>query len=70
MKIIAASNLARHSRVILNLDDTPHLVDSAKTFRGRVVVHFSSGEIRVWDEDAPVVVPADIRGDTPVLVER
>jgi hypothetical protein len=61
MNIIPASDLARHSRVILNLDDTPHLVDSAKPFRGLgiegVVVRFSSGEVRTYDTDTPVVTP-------------
>ena len=53
--ITAAEDLARNSRVVLDLDDTPHLVDSAKTFRDRVIVHFSSGVVRTYGSREPVV---------------
>lgn len=56
MNITAASELARHSRVVLNLGDTPHLVDRVtERPSGDLVVEFSSGEFRTYEPSTPVV---------------
>lgn len=58
-EVIRADDLARNSRVILDLDDRPFLVDSVEdTADGTLRVTFSSGDVLDYRPGAPVVVPA------------
>lgn len=56
--ITAAENLARNSRVILDMDEMPYLVDSvAPGMRpDTLMVTFSSGDIRTYAPREPVVI--------------
>lgn len=55
-QIIAAADLYRNTRVVLDLDEMPHLVDSVTEQDGSLVVVFSSGEQRVYSPTEPVVI--------------
>lgn len=59
-QIIAAEDLARNSRVVLDLDEMPYLVDSITPGMkpDTLLVTFSSGDIRSYTPREPVVTSA------------
>lgn len=57
-QIIAAEHLARNSRVVLDLDEMPYLVDSIATGMkpNIILVTFSSGDMKTYTPREPVIV--------------
>ena len=56
-QIIAAADLYRNTRVVLDLNEMPHLVDSVtEQADGNLSVVFSSGEQRIYGPAEPVVI--------------
>ena len=59
-QIIAANELGRNSRVVLDLDEMPYLVDSVTPGMkpDTLLVTFSSGDMRTYTPREPVIVHA------------
>lgn len=57
-QIIAANELGRNSRVVLDLDEMPYLVDSVAPGMkpDTLLVTFSSGDMRTYTPREPVIV--------------